>query len=124
MAKENIHRAMGSLAYAIAVADGSIQTKEKEVILQLARKEFQLSDTDSEWINAMFIQLESQQIGLNDAYTYAMDILEANRHDYDFDDMTKNRCLSFMKKIADAFGETDYKEMSVIDRFETDIAKF
>jgi len=124
MAKENIHRAMGSLAYAIAVADGSIQTKEKEVILQLARKEFQLSDTDSEWINAMFKQLEAQQIGLNDAYTYAMDILEANRHDYDFDDMTKSRCLSFMKKIADAFGETDYKEMSVIDRFETDIAKF
>lgn len=124
MAKENIHRAMGSLAYAIAVADGSIQTKEKEVILQLARKEFQLSDTDSEWINAMFTQLEAQQIGLNDAYTYAMDILEANRHDYDFDDATKNRCLSFMKKIADAFGETDYQEMSVIDRFQTDIAKF
>ena len=32
MAKENIHRAMGSLAYAIAVADGTIQKKEKEVI--------------------------------------------------------------------------------------------
>lgn len=124
MAKENIHRAMGSLAYAIAVADGSIQTKEKEVILQLARKEFQLSETDSEWINAMFTQLETQQIGLNDAYAYAMDILEANRHDYDFDDATKTRCLAFMKKIADAFGETDYKEMSVIDRFETDIARF
>lgn len=124
MAKENIHRAMGSLAYAIAVADGTIQAKEKEVIVQLATKEFHLSDTDSEWINVMFNQLESQAIGLDDAYQYAMDILEANRHDYDFDDATKKQCLSFMKKIADAFGETDYKEMNVIERFEIDIASF
>jgi uncharacterized tellurite resistance protein B-like protein len=124
MAKENIHRAMGSLAYAIAVADGTIQPKEKEVILALARKELQLSDSDSEWINAMFVQLENQGIGLNDAYQYAMDILEANRHDYDFDANTKSRCVSFMRKIADAFGETDYKEMSIIDRFESDITRF
>ena len=124
MAKENIHRAMGSLAYAIAVADGSIQSKEKEVILQLARKEFQLSDSDSEWINTMFTQLESQGIGLNEAYEFAIDTLEANRHDYDFDEAMKNRCLSFMKKIADAFGEIDYKETSVIDRFSADIVRF
>lgn len=124
MAKENIHRAMGSLAYAIAVADGTIQQKEKEVILQLATKEFQLSDTDSEWINAMFTQLESQQIGMNEAYDFAMDTLEANRHDYDFDDAMKSRCVSFMKKIADAFGETDYKETSVIERFSSDISRF
>jgi|GEM_PF-845538 len=124
MAKENIHRAMGSLAYAIAVADGAIQSREKEVILQLATKEFQLSDTDSEWINSMFNQLDSQGIGLNEAYEYAMDTLEANRHDYDFDDAMKTRCLAFMKKIADAVGETDYKEMSVIDRFSADIVRF
>ena len=124
MAKENIHRAMGSLAYAIAVADGTIQPKEKEVILQLATKEFQLSDTDSEWINAMFSQLESKQVGMNEAYDFAMDTLEANRHDYDFDDAMKARCISFMKKIADAFGETDYKESSVIDRFSSDITRF
>ena len=124
MAKENIHRAMGSLAYAIAVADGTIQQKEKEVILQLATKEFRLSDTDSEWINAMFNQLESQKIGLNDAYAYAMDILEANRHDYDFDDATKKQCVTFMKKITDSFGETDYKEMNVMARFESDITRF
>ena len=124
MAKENIHRAMGSLAYAIAVADGSIQDSEKQVILKLATKEFQLSDSDSEWIHTMFNQLESQHIGLEDAYEYAMDTLEANRHDYDFDDATKERCLSFMKKIADAFGETDYKELSVIERFSADISRF
>jgi uncharacterized tellurite resistance protein B-like protein len=124
MAKENIHRAMGSLAYAIAVADGVIQNQEKEVILKLATQEFQLSNTDSEWINAMFVQLEEKSVGLNEAYEYAIDTLEANRHDYDFDNAMKARCVSFMKKIADAFGETDYKERSVIERFSADIARF
>ena len=124
MAKENIHRAMGSLAYAIAVADGVIQKQEKEVILKLATQEFQLSNTDSEWINAMFVELEEKAVGLNDAYEYAIDTLEANRHDYDFDSAMKARCVSFMKKIADAFGEIDYKERSVIERFSIDIARF
>jgi uncharacterized tellurite resistance protein B-like protein len=124
MAKENIHRAMGSLAYAIAVADGFIQEKEKEVILNLATKEFQLSNTDSEWINAIFTELEEQKVGLNEAYTFAIDTLEANRHDYDFDDEMKNKCISFMKKIADAVGEIDYQETSVIDRFSVDITRF
>ncbi|MBC7450648.1 MAG: TerB family tellurite resistance protein [Cytophagales bacterium] len=124
MAKENIHRAMGSLAYAIAVADSIIQPSEKEIILKLATKEFQLSDSDSEWINNMFKELESKGINLSDAYDYALDTLEANRHDYDFDDAMKQKCLSFMKKIGDAFGETDLQEQSVIERFTEDIARF
>lgn len=123
MAKENIHKAMGSLAYAIAVADGTIQEKEKEVILELATKEFQLSDTDSEWINAIFTQLQEKNVGLNEAYTFAIDTLEANRHDYDFDEAMKNRCITFMKKIADAVGEIDHNETSVIDRFSADITR-
>jgi uncharacterized tellurite resistance protein B-like protein len=124
MAKENIHRAMGSLAYAIAVADGSIQTSEKETILKLATKEFQLSDTDSEWINKMFTELESQGINVSDAYNYALDTLEANRYDYDFDASVKARCVSFMKKIADAFGETNLQEQSIIEKFSEDITRF
>lgn len=124
MAKENIHRAMGSLAYAIALADGVIQPSEKELILKLATKEFHLSDTDSEWINNMFKELESKGINLSDAYNYALDTLEANRHDYDFDEVMKNKCVSFMKKVGDAFGETDLQEQSIIERFTADITRF
>jgi uncharacterized tellurite resistance protein B-like protein len=124
MAKENIHRAMGSLAYAIAVADGNIQADEKETIRNLAKKEFQLSDSDSEWINNMFMELESKGINVTEAYDYAMDTLEANRYDYDFDDSVKARCISFMKKIADAFGENNYQEQSIIERFTEEVARF
>ena len=124
MAKENIHRAMGSLAYSIAMADGEVQNEEKEIILKLAQKEFELSDTDNEWIRKMFEQLSNSKPSLNEAYTFAIDTLEANRHDYDFDDAMKQKCISFMKKIADAFSEISSSETSVIHRFEEDMSRF
>ncbi|MCU0416783.1 MAG: TerB family tellurite resistance protein [Cytophagaceae bacterium] len=124
MAKENIHRAMGSLAYAIAIADGTIQPDEKKTIINLALKEFKMSDTDNEWINNMFNHLEKQKIGLEDAYNYALDTLEANRYDFDFDAGMKEKCIVFMRKVADAFGDVDRQEQSLIERFQEDMAKF
>jgi uncharacterized tellurite resistance protein B-like protein len=124
MAKENIHRAMGSLAYAIAMADGEVQTEEIEIIRKLAQVEFELSATDNEWINKMFDQLSASKITLDDAYNYAIDVLESNRYDYDFDEGMKKKCVNFMKKIADAFSEISYSEGSIIKRFEQDMSRF
>jgi uncharacterized tellurite resistance protein B-like protein len=124
MAKDNIHIAMGSLAYAIAMADGSVQEEEKETIKKLAQKEFELSDVDNEWIIKMFNQLEGQKITLDDAYNYAIDTLEANRFDYDFDDTMKKKCVSFMQRVAEAFDETSNDERSVLHRFMLDIERF
>ncbi|MDB5272618.1 MAG: hypothetical protein JWO58_985 [Chitinophagaceae bacterium] len=124
MAKENIHRAMGSLAYSIAMADGEVQSQEKDIILKLAQKEFELSDTDNEWIKKMFEQLAQNKTSLEDAYNYAIDVLEANRHDYDFDDEMKKKCVNFMKRIADAFSEISSSEDSIIHRFEEDMSRF
>jgi uncharacterized tellurite resistance protein B-like protein len=124
MAKENIHRAMGSLAYAIAMADGEVQAEEIEIIRKLAQVEFELSATDNEWINKMFDQLSASKITLDDAYNYAIDVLESNRYDYDFDEGMKKKCVNFMKKIADAFSEISYSEGSIIKRFEQDMSRF
>ncbi len=124
MAKENIHRAMGSLAYAIAMADGEVQAEEVNIIRKLAQKEFELSETDNEWINKMFEQLSSSKIKVDDAYNYAIDVLESNRYDYDFDEGMKHKCVSFMKKIADAFSEISHVEDSIIIRFEQDMSRF
>lgn len=124
MARENIHRAMGSLAYAIAMADGEVQNSEVEIIRKLAQKEFELAETDNEWINKMFEQLSASKITLDDAYNYAIDVLESNRYDFDFDEGMKKQCVNFMKKIADAFSEISYSEGSIITRFEKDMSRF
>lgn len=124
MALQNIHIAMGSLAYAIAKADGVIQEEEKVVIKNLAQKEFELSDTDSEWISNMFNQLEKDNIGLDDAYNYAIDTLQANRYDYDFTDAVKLKCIKFMEKVSESFDGISGEEREIIERFKEDMVKF
>ncbi|MFL5731269.1 MAG: TerB family tellurite resistance protein [Cytophagaceae bacterium] len=124
MSRQNIHMAMGSLAYAIAKADGQIQEQEKEIIRQLAQKEFELNDSDNEWIKKMFANLEENQISLNDAYQYALDVLESNRFDFDFDKIMKDKCVRFMERIAEEFGGVSNDEQLIIKRFKNDMQKF
>ena len=124
MAIQNIHIAMGSLAYAIAKADGVIQDEEKVTIKKLAQKEFELSDADNEWISNMFNKLEKDNTSLDDAYNFAIDTLDANRYDFDFTDSIKSKCISFMEKVSESFDGISGEERQIIDRFKTDMNKF
>jgi uncharacterized tellurite resistance protein B-like protein len=124
MSRQNIYIAMGSLAYAITKADGKIQEQEKITIKQLAQKEFELNDQDNEWIENMFSKLEKDGISLDDAYNYALDVLEANRYEFDFDQEMKQKCLKFMEKIAESFDGVSVNEQLVIKKFKKDITRF
>jgi uncharacterized tellurite resistance protein B-like protein len=124
MSRQNIHMAMGSLAYAIAKADGQIQEQEKEIIRKLAQKEFELNDSDNEWIKNMFANLEENQITLEDAYNYALDVLEANRYDFDFDQSMKEKCVRFMERIAEEIDGVSTDEQMIIKKFKMDIKKY
>lgn len=124
MSKQNIHIAMGSLAYAIAKADGTIQDQEKKLIKKLAQEEFELEDVDNEWIENMFVKLERDNISLEDAYAYAIDTLEANKFEFDFDAIMKKKCIRFMQRVAEAFQDTANFEQSLIDRFREDVIRY
>lgn len=115
---------MGSLAYAIAKADGIIQPEEKETIKRLAMEEFEVVDVDTEWIEKMFTKLEKDNITIEDAYNYAMDTLEANRYEYDFDLLMKSKCIKFMSRIADSFADTSLAEHAIIQKFNKDVIRF
>jgi uncharacterized tellurite resistance protein B-like protein len=124
MSRQNIHMAMGSLAYAIAKADGQIEEKEKEIIRKLSQKEFELNDSDNEWIENMFANLEKNKISLDDAYNYALDVLEANRFDFDFDQAMKDKCIRFMERIAEEIDGISTEEQLIIKRFKEDMEKY
>jgi tellurite resistance protein len=115
---------MGSLAYAIAVADGEIQPEEKSTIKKLVLNEFDLTDIDNVWITNMFNELENKQITLEDAYQYALDTLESNRYAFDFDEEMKRKCIRFIEKTADSFDGIDNNERQVIKRLKMDLTKF
>jgi uncharacterized tellurite resistance protein B-like protein len=124
MAKENIFKAMGSLAYAVAVADGTIQEEEKKIIKKLALEEFELGEIDNAWITNMFTHLEERKISMEEAYQFALDSLEANRFSYDFDEAMKKKCLKFIERTAEAFQGVDYNERAVLNRLKKDLARY
>lgn len=124
MSKQNIYKAMGSMAYAIAIADGEIQEEEKNTIRRLALEEFELSDIDNVWITNMFQELEDKNISLEEAYRYAMDVLESNRFDFDFDEGTKKKCLKFIERTAESFEGVDLNERQILNRLKTDLSGF
>jgi uncharacterized tellurite resistance protein B-like protein len=124
MSIQNIYIAMGSLAYAITKADGQIQEQEKNTIKQLAQKEFELNDLDNEWIENMFIKLEKEGISLDDAYNYAIDVLEANRYEFDFDFEMKQKCVRFMERVAESANGVSVNEQLILKKFKTDITRF
>jgi uncharacterized tellurite resistance protein B-like protein len=123
MALQNIHIAMGSLAYAIAKADGVIQDEEKVMIKKLAQQEFELSDADNEWISNMFNKLEKDGISLDEAYAFAIDTLNANKFDYDFTDSVKAKCIGFMEKVSESFDGISGEEQVIIEKFKVDMLK-
>lgn len=124
MSKQNIFKAMGSLAYAMAIADGTIQEEEKETIRRLALQEFELSDIDNAWITTMFDELQERDISLDEAYEYALDVLEANRYSFEFDEPMKRKCLKFIERTAEAFNGMDYSERAVMARLKNDLTRF
>jgi uncharacterized tellurite resistance protein B-like protein len=124
MSRQNIYIAMGSLAYAITKADGKIQEQEKNTIKQLAQKEFELNDQDNEWIEHMFTKLEKEGISLDDAYNYALDVLEANRFEFDFDQEMKQKCVKFMERIAESSDGVSVNEQLILKKFKKDITRF
>ena len=124
MSKRSIYKAMGSLAYAIAVADGTIQPEEKNTIKKMVLNEFDLSDIDNAWINNMFEELEEKAINVEEAYQYAIDTLESNRFAFDFDEAMKKKCLRFVERTADSFDGIDSNERGIISRLKKDLARF
>jgi hypothetical protein len=118
MSKENIYHALGSLAYAIAKADGEIQKEELNIIRKNAQEILFSEDISNDFVDEMFDNLEKKDISVEDAYNYAIDLLEANKYEYDFYDSLKKKCILFLESVAGSFERDSLKERNLIDDFK------
>jgi hypothetical protein len=118
MSKENIYYALGSLAYAIAKADGEIQKEELNIIRKNAQEILFSEDISNDFVDEIFDQLESKDISVQDAYNYAIDLLESNKYEYDFYDSVKKKCILFLESIAGSFEREALKERNIIADFK------
>jgi len=124
------YTALGRLVYAIAKADGSIQTEESAkifyfVISQLVDLEKESGDGKNalEAFNTEkeFHRLQKENTSVEEAYDGFVTFLEKNKSHCD--DRLKQTCINVMERVAEAHNDIEESEKAIIDKIKEKINK-
>lgn len=117
MANPVLVQALAELAYSIAMADGTLQPNEKAAFYDIIESELQ---SDARWAINRFKLLEEKAIpDIEQSYDFALFTIKSNRSD--FDDEMRNRFVNVISKIAEASDGLSPEEISLINKFKSDI---
>ncbi len=118
---ENLHYAMGELAYAIAKADGQVQKEEREKFAKIVAAELRMHDPAFDVSDIIFKVINDEKIiSTKDAYDWAMKQIRTNSH-Y-LSPKLKDTFIKVMEKIAKAYPPVTYAELEILEKFRRDIA--
>ncbi len=119
--EQNLHNAIGQLAYAIAKADGAIQKEETKKFHAIVEAELRCKDYDFDVSDIIFQVLEKDKfIDSNTAYDWAMKEIKLNSH-Y-LSPSLKETFIKVIEKVAKAFPPVTAEEQKLVERFKMDIA--
>lgn len=118
---ENLHYAIGQLAYSIAKADGQVQKEEREKFAKIVAAELRMHDPTFDVSDIIFKVIEDEKIiSAKDAYNWAMKQIQTNSH-Y-LSPKLKETFIKVMEKVAKAYPPVTIDEMEILERFRKDIA--
>ena len=118
---ENLHYALGELAYAVAFADRTIQEDERKKLHAILESELESLHGTMDISEIIFKILEKDKTDSETAYTRAMEQLWLNSH-YLGPEL-KLSFLHVIEKVAKAFPPVLRTEKNMIKRFREDIAE-
>jgi uncharacterized tellurite resistance protein B-like protein len=117
---ENLHYAIGQLAYAIAKADGEVQKEEREKFARVVATELRMHDQDFNVSDIIFKILEDEKIiSTSDAYDWAMKQIRTNSH-Y-LSPRLKETFVKVIQKVAKAYPPVTIDELEILQKFRKDI---
>ena len=118
---QNLHSAIGELAYAIARADGTIQKEERQKFHDIVAAELRCKDYDFDISDIIFQILDKDKyIDSQTSYDWAMKEIRLNSH-Y-LSPQLKETFVKVLVKVAKAYAPITYEEMGLLERFKKDIA--
>lgn len=118
--KENLHTAIGELAYAIARADGNIQKEEKVKFKDLVQAQIKSGNAFFDVTDIMFQVIEKDKfVSATTAYEWAIKEIRQNSH-YLSPDL-KDTFIRILEAVAKAYPPVTASEAALIDRFKKDI---
>jgi uncharacterized tellurite resistance protein B-like protein len=118
---ENLHLAIGELAYAMACVDGAIQKEERKKFHNIVAAELRCKDYDFDVSDIVFQVLEKDKYADTEiAYEWAMNQIKLNSH-Y-LSPQLKVTFIRVLEKVAKAYPPVTQKEQGLVERFKKDIA--
>jgi uncharacterized tellurite resistance protein B-like protein len=116
---QNLHYAIGELAYAIAAADGAVQKEERERFHSIVEAELRCKDYDFDISDIIFKILDKEKKSTKDAYEWGMHQIKFNSH-YLSPELKKT-FVKVMEKVAKAYKPVTLDEKLLIEKFKEEI---
>jgi uncharacterized tellurite resistance protein B-like protein len=117
---ENLHIAIGELAYAIARADGTIQKEEREEFHNIVTEGIRSGDNAMDISEIMFqVMGRDKFTNTETAYDWAIKEIKMNSH-YLSPEL-KATFIRVIEKVAKAYAPVTSEEKDLINRFKKDI---
>ncbi|MDP3145537.1 MAG: TerB family tellurite resistance protein [Bacteroidota bacterium] len=117
---QNLHYAIGELAYAVAQADGAVQKEERQKFHDMVEAGLRCQDYDFNISDIIFKIMDKDKTSTEDAYNGAMKQIRTNSH-YLSPEL-KATFIKVMEKVAMSYAPVTIDEMSLIDKFKAEIA--
>lgn len=118
---ENLHYAIGQLAYAIAKADGQVQKEERQKFANIVAAELRCKDYGFNITDIIFKVLDDEKfIKSQDAYDWAMNQIHTNSH-Y-LSPQLKETFIKVLQKVAKSYPPVTIDEVNILEKFQKDIA--
>jgi uncharacterized tellurite resistance protein B-like protein len=117
---ENLHYAIGEMAYAIARADGAVQKEERQKFHDIVEAELRMKDRGFNISDIIFKIMDKDKTSTEDAYNWAMGQIRVNSH-Y-LSPQLKETFIKVIEKVAKAYAPVTIDETDIIEKFKKDIA--
>ena len=117
---ENLHYAIGQLAYAVACADGKVQKEERKKFHDIVEAELRCKDYDFDVSDIIFQIMDKDHTSTSEAYDWAIKQVRLNSH-Y-LSPKLKETFIKVMEKVAKAYAPVTIDETNLIDKFRLDIS--
>lgn len=116
---ENLHYAIGELAYAIARADGEVQKEERKKFQDIVAAEMRSNDYGFDVSDIIFKIMDRDKTSAKEAYDSAMKQVRTNSH-YLSPEL-KETFVKVIEKVAKSYAPVTIDEMQLIEKFKKDI---
>ena len=116
---QNLHYAIGELAYAIARADGKVQKEERFAFGEMVTQELENKNYAFDISAIIFSIMEKDQAKLPDSYHSAIRQIHLNSH-Y-LSPAIKKKFITVIEKVAAAYPPVTVAERHLIKKFKKDI---